>query len=169
MKGLIRLSIIALSIAGCGFIPEKVDIGDPRVQSLLKVASSFDRTSYGFSSIPNEAKDVRLALRPTDRYDAMLHIDSKTSRTIAFRKVSGGYRWIGEQESFRGPKRYTNVDGMFYEQVVLNYDIEKVSGDPTNVLVVSYWGEDSRLSNGGQVRKGLTLNDVKPILKEWGY
>lgn len=95
----------------------------------------------------------------------MLHIASKTSRTIAFRKTHDGYRWIGGQEIFQGPKKYTTVDGTFYEEICLNYDIEPISGFPTNQLAVSYSGEDPRLAHPLK----LTLQDVQPILKEWNY
>lgn len=94
----------------------------------------------------------------------MLHIYSKTSRTIAFRKDGNNYRWIGEQETFQGPKQYTSVDGTFYETICLNYDIEPVSGFPINQLGISYFGEDPRLK-----KSTLTLEEIKPILKEWGY
>src|SRR5262249_24997992 len=98
--------LLALITAGCDFIPRKVTMDAPRIQPLLKAAASFDRVSYGFTSLPRDAY-VRWESRPTDRYDAMLHIYSKTSRTIAFRKIKNGYQWIGEQEIFEGPKKYT--------------------------------------------------------------
>lgn len=154
---------LLLSVS-CGFWPEKVDMSDPKLQPMLKAAAVFDRITFGFSPIPSKA-DVRLELRSGREYDAMLHIYSKTSRTIAFRKTEEGYRWIGEQESFQGPKQYTTVDGTFYESITLTYDIEKVSGYPTNKLNVSYWGEDPRLVD----RRELTLKEVQPILKDWGY
>jgi len=95
----------------------------------------------------------------------MLHIYSKTSRTIAFRKTTNGYRWIGDQEIFQGPKEYRSVNGTFHEQLCLTYDVESVSGYPLNRLDIEYSGEDSRLAN----RHSLALADVKPILREWGY
>jgi hypothetical protein len=137
---------------------------DPQVQPLLKAAASFDRTSYGFTPIPKTA-DVRLESRHTSRYDAMLHISSKTFRTIAFRKTSNGYRWIGDQEIFQGPKDYKTVDGTLREQLTLTYEVESVSGFPTNRLNITYSGDDSRLATGSS----LSLADVKPILREWGY
>jgi len=157
--------ILAICLAaGCGFIPEKVTMDDPRIQPLLKAAASFDRAAHGFTPIPKSA-DVRFESRPTDRYDAMLHISSTTSRTISFRKTADGYRWTGEQEQFSGPKQYTTVDGTFFEQIGLTYEIELVSGAPLNKLWVNYSGEDPRL----QYRYDLTLADVRPILKEWKY
>jgi hypothetical protein len=137
---------------------------DPRVRPLLNAAASFDRTSYGFSPIP-KAADVRLELRPTSQYDAMLHIYAKTSRTIAFRKTTNGYRWIGDQEIFQGPKEYKTVDGTFHEHLCFTYEVESVSGSPLNRLDIVYFGEDPRLAN----RSSLVLADVKPILREWGY
>ncbi len=136
---------------------------------MLDAAASFDRESNGFTPLPKEA-DVRLESRPRERYDAMLHIYSKTSRTISFRKTGDVYKWTGEQETFQGPKQYTTVDGTFYERICLTYDIEKVSGYPTNKLNVSYWGDSQPLAKRrGLTRDKLTLEDVKPVLKEWGY
>lgn len=157
------LLFLAILLVGCDRFPQKVAMSDPRIQPLLKAASSFDRDTYGFTPIPASA-EVRFESHPTQRYDAMLHIESKTSRTIAFRKAGDGYKWIGEQEIFQGPKKYKTVDGTFYEQVTLTYDTETISGYPRNQLNVTYSGEDPRL----EFPKKLTLAIVKPVLKEWG-
>jgi hypothetical protein len=95
----------------------------------------------------------------------MLHLGGKSSRTIAFLKYPDGYRWIGEQEIFQGPKKYTSVDGTFNEEVCLTYETHHVSGVPLNRLDISYRGEDPRLSHG----QSPSLDVIKPILKEWGY
>jgi hypothetical protein len=158
------LIVLPLLFLSCRFFPEEVSMDDPRIQPLLKAADSFNRLPYGFTPLPKAAK-VGLEWSSGGRYDAMLHIDSKTSRTIAFRKTSGGYRWIGEQETFEAPKQHKTPDGTFNEQVVLTFEIENVSGYPMNRLNVSYDGEDSRLAN----RPDLTLDQVKPVLKDWGY
>jgi hypothetical protein len=101
--------------------------------------------------------------------------DKEIRRDASFRRQDlthnrlseGGPRLegIGEQEILPGPRQYKTVDGTFPEHICLNYDIEAISGFPTNQLVVTYFGEDSRLTN----RKTLSLADVGPILKEWGY
>ncbi len=67
----------------------------------------------------------------------MLHIASRTYRTIAFRRDGQGYRWIGEQETFTGPHKYTTVDGTFNEEIVLTYEVEHVSGPPLNLPNIS--------------------------------
>src|ERR1700756_2844134 len=90
----------SLVVTGCDLIPRKVALDDPRIQPLLMAARSFDRISYGFTPIPKSA-DVRWESRPTEHYDAMLHITAKTSRTIAFRKKDSGWKWIGDQEYSR--------------------------------------------------------------------
>lgn len=151
-------------LAGCDLVPRRVAIDDPRIQPLLKAAQSFDRTAYGFTPIPQVA-DVRWESRPTATYDAMLHITAKTSRTITFRKSASGWRWIGDQEILNGPKMFKTVDGTFPEHICLTYEIEGVSGAEKNRLNVIYAGEDRRLAG----KQDLTLSDVKPILKEWGY
>jgi len=156
--------IAVLLLDGCGLVPRRVAMDDPQVQLLIKAATSFDRVSYGFSPIPQSA-DLFVEIRPTDKYDAMLHLAAKTSRTIAFRKENNSYVWIGEQESFQGPRKYKSEDGVFNESISLTYETQKVSGYPLNHLNVTYIGEDPRLAD----RSSLTLSDVRPILKEWGY
>jgi hypothetical protein len=161
---MIILTVIVAMLAGCGLIPRKTTMDDPQVQRLVKAAQSFDRTAYGFSPIPRQA-DVRLELRPTGRYDAMLHITTKTVRTITFRKENGNYVWIGDQETFDGPKTYKTEDGTFHEAITLTYETQNISGYPLNQLNVTYRGEDPRLAG----KNNLSLAAVKPILKEWGY
>jgi len=157
-------TLVISALSGCGLIPRQVTMDDPKVQRLLKAARSFDRTAYGFSPIPREA-DVRLELRPTSRYDAMLHITAKTVRTIAFRKENGDYVWVGDQETFEGPKEYKTVDGTFHEAITLTYEKQSISGFPLNQLNVTYSGEDPRLNR----RNNLTLAIARSVLKEWGY
>jgi hypothetical protein len=146
-------------IGGCDLIPQRVSMDDERVKVLLRAAARFDRVKYGFTSIPKEAL-MSLETRRNDGYDAMLHIESKTSRTIAFKKTKAGYAWIGEQEKFEGPNRITTVDGTFNENVTLTYDIVEVSGAPLNRLYISYFGSSER---------DLSLREAKDLLRKWGY
>ena len=129
---------------------------------MLKAVAAVDRGSLGFSPIPTNA-DVQLEEGGRAPYDAMLHIYADTSRTVAFRKTPDGYRWIAEQELYYGPKQFTTVDGTFQEYLVVEYQIERVNGIPTNQIHISYMGEDTRLAN----RSDLTLSFIKPFLEEW--
>jgi hypothetical protein len=156
------VATFALLFASCGFIPQKVSWDDSRLIPLLKAIEAVDRSSLGFTPI-DRSSTVRLESRPRAGYDAMLHIDGKTSRTIAFRKTPDGYKWIHEQETYTGPKTYKNVDGTFHEQIVITYGIEPVSGHAANKLHVEYWGEDPRLP----AHQPLTLEQVRPIIAEW--
>jgi hypothetical protein len=155
---------LALLFASCGFIPQEVSWDDSRLIPLLKAIEAVDRSSLGFTPIDRSFK-VRLESRPLERYDVMLHIDGKTSRTIAFRKTANGYKWIEEQECYTGPKSYTNVDGTFREKIFVTYGIESVSGAAPNQLHVDYWGEDPRLP----AHQPLTLEQVAPIIAEWNH
>ena len=89
----------------------------------------------------------------------MLHISSKTNRTVAFKRDSKGYRWIGEQETFRGPHEYESPDGKFKEEIILTYETEHISGAPLNQLYVSYNGDDPRL----RWPRILTLADARTV------
>ena len=95
----------------------------------------------------------------------MLHIEGKTSRTVAFKSIGSGYEWIGEQESFRGPRKYKTVDGEFQESITLTYDTVAISGFPINELSVVYSGEDPALV---WPRKS-SLEAIRPTLARWGY
>lgn len=161
---LLLAALFAFSAISCGIFPEDVSVSNQRVQLLLKAAAAFDRASYGFSPLPTNGR-VQLESNPRAGYDTMLHLRGKTSRTIAFRKNASAYVWIGEQEIFEGPKTYKSVDGTFRETLTLTFEKEHVSGVPLNRLHISYLGEDSRLAG----RFDLSLNDVKPIFREWGY
>jgi hypothetical protein len=157
-------ALIAAVLIGCGFIPKQTTMDDPQVQRLVQAAQAFDRSAYGFSSMPKQAS-VSLELRPNDNYDALFSAEKATGvHTISFRKENTNYVWIGEQETFQGPKMYKTVDGTLHEQIALTYVTQKTWGLPLNQLDVTYLGEDSRLAN----RRHLTLSEVKPILKEWG-
>ena len=152
------------TLLGCDSVPRKVTIDDPRIQPLLVAAATFERSTYGFTPIPKQGL-VRWEFRPTARSDAMLHFEGRTSRTIAFKKDGSGYRWIGEQETFEGPDKYKTEDGPFNEAVVLTYEIESVSGYPLDRVNVTYRGENTRFSE----RDHLTLAEIGPLLKQWGY
>jgi hypothetical protein len=156
--------LIVILLVGCSAVPQKVSLDDDRVRPLLAAAAHFDRTRYGFSPIPTDGS-VTLESVPNDGYDAMLHFFGKTARTMAFRKTSAGYVWIGEQELFQGPKKYSTPDGVVHEAISLTYDIATVSGYPLNRLNITYYGEDPRLAHDD----ALTLKKIKPILQEWGY
>src|SRR3954470_24233329 len=90
------IAALAVVVNSCGFIPESVSWSDPRLDPMIKAIDAVDRPSFGFTPIEPSSK-VRLQSRPRARYDVMLHIYGRTSRTIAFRKPPNGYKWIHEQ------------------------------------------------------------------------
>jgi hypothetical protein len=137
-------------------------MSDPRLVPFIKAIGAVDRTHLGFSPISTNAR-VQLDEGAKMPCDALLHIYADTSRTVAFRKMPGGYRWIAETEEHYGPKNYTNIDGTLQEELVVSYQAEQLDGTPTNQIRVAYYGEDKRLAG----RDDLTLEAIKPILEEW--
>ena len=149
-------------------IPEKVEMDDPKIEPLLDATREVDTVSLGFTPLPDKA-DVRLE-GPSRHggYDAMLHIEADTSRTIAFRKNGSQYKWIGEQEIHKGPNQYTGPDGTFYEEICITYETVHISGVPLGRTCISYFGEDPRFKYKNPFSANpLTLAEVQPILEEW--
>ena len=157
----IAVLTVVLAVEGCGLVPEKVSLTDPRVEPLVRAMDQVDRRALGFTPVTTNAK-IMLELRSSGSYDAMLHVYGATSRTIAFRKTQSGYRWIAEQEIYEGPHWRQTMDGTFREDIVIEYQTEPVNGIPTNELSIRYTGSDTNLT----ARK-FTLSEVRPILERW--
>ena len=141
-----------------------LSLDDPRVISLLKARDDVPWAAMGFKPV-TESYYIRLQGAAGSRYDAMLQVDGITSRAIFFRKTPNGFKWIGEQEDYTGPKLYTTPDGTFNESLAVHYQNEPVDGSPTDRTNITYYGEDTRLVR----HDDLTLEYITPILTEWGY
>jgi hypothetical protein len=158
---------LLLAFAACGLFPERVSADDPRLRPMFEAMTHVDRTRLGFTAIPDKA-NIRAEWHPFAgaEYDVMLHIDARTSRTVAFKRTARqGYEWIGEQEIFEGPGTYKTPDGTFKESITITFERAHVAGVPTNRVSVLYSGDDPVLSPVQE----LTLQDVQPSLKKWGY
>lgn len=156
----VTLVSIIVVLSGCRQPP--ASIADPRLTPMLEAIAAVDRATLGFTEIPKVGR-VQLEEGGNAPYDAMLHIYAGTSRTVAFRKTVAGYKWIAEQEVTYGPKNFTTVDGTFQENIVIEYQTERVNGIPLNQIVIDYHGDDTRLAD----RDHLTIASIKPILEEW--
>jgi hypothetical protein len=169
MRALTRiLFVIFISplLTSCGLTPREVKYDDNEVQPLWTAISNVTRDTLGFTPIDKNA-DIRLEGRSIlfDKpYDLMLHIYGTTSRIIAFKKIDDDkFVWVGEQEIFKGPRKYKTVDGEFNEEIILTYDIEPISGHPLNQLSVDYNGPDEGL----MTNRNLRLDDIRPMIKDW--
>lgn len=167
---MLRLLLVAACVpagsailASCGLTPERLAFDDPQVQELLRATDAASAHRFAFTPVPPEA-DIRLE-KASGSYDRMLHVYGPTSRTIAFRKQADSFVWIGEQEIYKGPRMYTDVDGTHPEKIILTYELQPISGHPLNRLNIAYSGQDPRLAD----KSDLTLQTVVPILREWGY
>lgn len=169
---LVAVAVVFLS--GCDARTKKLSLSDPRVAPMLQAMAAVDRAALGFAPIPTNATAL-LLIRTVAGYDAMLNIfdtpalNAGVHRTIGFRKTATGYKCILEQEVHPGPKTFTqsgNRDHQSHtahESILFTYQTESLTGRPLGKLCVDYTGPDSRLAG----RKGLTLDEVRPILAEW--
>jgi hypothetical protein len=82
---------------------------------------------------------------------------------------AGDYQWLGEQESFEGPRMWDTPDGSFHEQVVITYYKQAVPGEYQG-LTIKYSGPDDKLMMPRpRPNYSLTLSEVNPLLEKWGY
>ena len=161
---LIILFIINLN--SCGLAPKKKEFDDAELKPLWKAISEINRDSLGFTQIDRNA-DISLEYKSSlmkQPYDKMLHIYEKTSRTIAFKKITNNkYIWIGEQEIFTGPEKFETADGIQNEQITITFDKLRISGAPINTLYIQYFGPNKKLS----LNQRLELSDVQPFIEKW--
>ena len=160
----LTLTLCVLTITACDLFPESVGINDPRIHDLIVAAQNVNRNQLGFMPLP-AAGTVRWEHRPRRGYDAMLHFDDPAPRTIAFQATTAGWRWIGEQQIFKGPRRFSTPDGDLNEQVTITYEVSPVSGVPLNMIHIGYYDDDPRFEG----RRQFDLKEIIPILIEWGY
>ncbi|MFZ1041769.1 MAG: hypothetical protein WCA79_13835 [Anaerolineales bacterium] len=98
------------------------DIMKPFVNAMEQV----NRESLGFSSIPSDARvEVEGTIGKTD---VALHVYTTTSHYIYFEKNANSYAWVYEQEVFTGRHLYSDVDGVFNEQIVIDYQTKPING-----------------------------------------
>ncbi len=167
LKGVVSfvgtVGVICLLIYG--YSPKSIEYSSPELTPLWKAIGEVERQSMGFTPVSKDSK-IRIERAKGRDYDIMLHIYHDTTRTIAFKRKAEGVYWIGEQQIFRGPKKYSTPDGTFNEDICITYHSEKYSDStPTSSLTIRYSGEDPRL----QSRHNLSLSDIQPILREWKY
>jgi hypothetical protein len=145
-----------------------VQMSDPALKPFASMYA-VDRAQYGFSPLPGSGPVSIEGKSSHGGYDAMLHFGGKASRTIAFRWDGKDYQWLGEQESFEGPRMWDTPDGSFHEQVVITYYKQAAPG-AFQGLTIQYLGPDEKLA---MPKKGpnysLTLGEVNPMLEKWGY
>ena len=155
--------LLLLALAACGVVPRRVRPDDPRVRELAPALAAAAAERAAFTLLDSNA--VWRLEEARGVYDRMLHVDGRTLRTIAFRRTAAGWVWIHEQEIFTGPRLHDTPDGRMEESLCLTYERERVSGYVLNQLHLTYRGDDPRLNR----RQELTIEEVRPILVEWGY
>lgn len=145
------LLLLALLATSCGWITtETVDADDPRLQPLLEaIKRRSDRAQLGFTPLPSKSEVPRYGVEWTPKfgYDAMIHVNGETARTIAFKRTTNGYEWLGEQEKFYGPGSLDTPDGRVRESVTITFHCPPMQGQAG--LWVSYTGRRSEARHAG--------------------
>jgi hypothetical protein len=158
---------VAAALAGCGWIPRATTENDPETKALLAAAAQFPGEQHGFSPLPAHPRAISLEpVSASDAYDRMLNIADRTTRTIAFKQTPQGWVVVHEQECFEGPNDYDAPDGgRTKEKIWLTFETVPVATGTPGTLVIDYDGANRELLE----KKELTLKDVQPVLKQWGY
>lgn len=144
------------------FHSEEVSLDGSGVGPLLKAAAAVDRTALGFTALPTDGY-AHLEIWPGANGNARLHIYGAPERILLFRPGPQGYRWIAEEEIYSGPKIWQTVAGDAREQLVVQYQLERVKDFPTNRTCIQYLGRDPRWASRAELRR----KDIEPLIAQW--
>lgn len=162
-----RIADSALA-SSCPQERDPVPVNDPRLVQYWAAATAFSRTQYGFSALPTSG-DVMWESHPSEGYAVLqtCQLNNRVYRTIHFRLDAGPIRWIGEQQVFRSGRTYEHWDaGNLLEELVFDFEIERVAGFPLNQINIVYHGPDGNLANRS---KPISLDEAHTILRTWGF
>jgi hypothetical protein len=163
MRRLTLVIIMAAIATSLGCTSHYVPLDDPSLAT-FKSMYAVDRSRFGMTPLPKEGRVVieRRMGGEADQlgYDVMLHIYSKATHHVAFRKNGDAYSWVGESEVCSGPRMYDSPDGKLNEQLVISY-FEHVLHQQ-NGRTVTYFGPDATLKGN------IPSSQVTRLLHEWG-
>jgi hypothetical protein len=193
MKPILIAVAAVILTAGCGDHQERVEQSwhqqsspaSNKLPEKYEVIYGIERDKMGFPALPTSGsvkverihRDTWAMEYPPPNYDVMLHFYDqreghyRQATTVGLKKKEGRLIWIGEQHTLKGPKTYTTVDGTFNEQITITFETEQMAyvGTTLTGTAVTYSGPDGRLAGKSQHADNLTITQVAPILREWGY
>jgi len=156
-------------LVGCG-IPsmthrERMEVTDPKVSALWNMGG-MDRGDLGLMPLPESGSVVISQYKGGDPkgagYDTLLTYDEATATVeMAFSHQGGRLRWIGEHDTYYGPKEYDTADGVQRERIVVSYWQDGVRYTQPG-LRIQYDGDDEELA-----ALPLTIGQLKSKLREW--
>lgn len=182
-----RLSLaLAILLTGChppGFKEQHVPISSEVFKS-YPALFEVDRAKMGFPPLPTTG-EVRILTvdrehwalgYPPPNYDVSFQFYEGTdypriARFVALKRADNGYKWVSEQMTFHGPQRFVRDDAETHESITITAETEQVTHIGTNIqgTVIRYEGPDKRLAKSNQAADNLTVSQIGPILREWGY
>jgi hypothetical protein len=183
---LFLVAVAVLPFAGCGpgappgMKEQRVRIS-PEFFKAYPSLLSVNRWRVAFPQLPTNGTVRILTVDrahwkpevPLPNYDIQFQftegsVDFPHSEQDVFIKlVNGTQQWVGEQITFYGPQRFT-TDGVFGNESI-TFTCERKRIVDFRDTAVAYSGADKRLAKKGTFTTGLTVPQVGPILREWGY
>lgn len=154
-------------------------------RSVYPAIYAVDRAAMGFPPFPAEGTATVIEVDragwkesdPPPNYDLSLSFAEGTSfypnsSRFVYLKREGegeGFRWVGETMTFYGPKVHTSDDQQVHERIDMAREDEEitVTGQKVAGTLITYSGPDERLAN--RRAAPLTLQQIGPVLREWGY
>jgi len=168
LRKLLIFGFISLLIYGCSSATTTLDKRQLTPYLKAIAAAQHLRDSLGFTPIADSAKIILEG--KGHNYDAMLHITQQnSSKNIAFKQHGKTFEWIGEQETFSGPRYIKTTEGEIKESITLSY--QKVTYMPLspNYLTAVYNTPDSTrgASKISRMPNIMPEREAKALIKEW--
>jgi hypothetical protein len=95
----------------------------------------------------------------------------RTSRMVALKRNGEEYKWVSEQMMFTGPKLFTSDESLMNESISITCEMEQIAVTGTNIqgTLIVYDGPDDQLAKQCRFGNSLTVSQIGPILRVWGY
>jgi hypothetical protein len=182
---------VALSVVGCsppnsppGFKEQNLPVSSETFKS-YSALFSVDRTMMGFPPLPTNGSVQILTVDranwkleyPPPIYDTSFQFYEGSSaypriaRMVALKHSEGGDKWISEQISFSGPTLFTADGQLANESITITAETEQVAvqGKLIQGTLVTYEGPDQQLAKQCRFGNSLSITQIGPILRTWGY
>lgn len=161
-----------------------IDAGDLEP---YKAALAVDRATMGFPPLPTTGEvwiqtidrtvwDYEYPPPPYDVYLQFYDDPDPTDyqrcvRSVALKKTDEGMKWVHESISFDGPKNHIVDDSPTHEQISILNETEQIGviGTQVHGTRIEYSGPDRSLARRSDLYHNLTLAEIAPIIKSWGY
>jgi hypothetical protein len=142
---------------------------------------SVNRRQMGFPLLPTNGTVRILTVDrahwkpevPPPNYDIQFQFIEGSSdfpyseQNVFVKQADGGPQWVGEQTTIYGPHRFTTDGIQVNESITITRERKRIVY--LKDTAITYSGPDKRLAKTGTFTTDLTVFEIGPILREWGY